>query len=281
MAYSAEISRQNPACFVFLVDQSGSMADAIGHSEAEPKAKAEVLSDAMNRLLAEATLRCSREDGIRDYFHIAVIGYGAQVGPALGGTLEGKEVLPISQIGDNPAAVVDRETQLPDGAGVLVSQQVKFPVWLEPVAGGKTPMCEAFRQAIRIVEGWISEHPESFPPVVLNITDGQSTDGDPSSLASSLMSLHTEDGEVLVFNMHVSSEGGAQESKFPDSTDGLADDYAVLLYGMSSALPSQMRESASELGVPTSGGSRGFIYNADPVAVVQFLEIGTRAGELR
>lgn len=281
MTYSAEISRQNPALFVFLIDRSGSMADAIGHSEGEPKAKAEVLSDAMNRLLAEATLRCSREDGIRDYFHIAVIGYGAQVGPALGGALEGKELLPISQIGDNPAAVVDRETQLPDRAGVLVSQLVRTPVWLEPMAGGKTPMCEAFRRAIRIVEDWVSAHPRSFPPVVLNITDGQSTDGDPSSLASSLRSLATEDGEVLVFNMHVSSEGGAQEAKFPDSTEGLADDYAVLLYGMSSTLPAQMRESAGELGVPTSAGSRGFIYEADPVAVVQFLEIGTRAGELR
>ena len=164
---------------------------------------------------------------------------------------------------------------------MLVSQQVKFPVWLEPVAGGKTPMCEAFRQATRIVEGWLSEHPRSFPPVVLNITDGQSTDGDPSSLASSLTSLGSEDGEALVFNMHVSSVGGALEAKFPDSTDGLADDYAVLLFGMSSTLPSQMRESAGELGVPTSVASRGFIYEADPLAVVQFLEIGTRAGELR
>ncbi len=281
MAYSAEISRQNPACFVFLVDQSGSMADAIGHSEGEPKAKAEVLSDAMNRLLSEATMRCSREDGIRDYFSIAVIGYGAQVGPALGGTLGGQELLPISQIGDNPVAVVDREKLLPDGAGVLLSQRVRFPVWLEPVASGKTPMCEAFRQAIHIVEDWVSDHPHSFPPVVLNITDGQSTDGDPSSLASSLTSMQTEDGNVLLFNMHVSSEGGAQEAKFPDSSDGLLDDYAVLLYGMSSILPAQMRESASELGVPTSASSRGFIYEADPVAVVQFLEIGTRAGELR
>jgi hypothetical protein len=281
VAYSAEISRQNPGCFVFLVDQSGSMAEAIGHSGGESRPKAEVLSDAMNRLLAEATMRCSREDGIRDYFHVAVIGYGAQVGPALGGTLEGRALLPISQIGDNPVAVEEREKLVPDGAGGLVRHQVKFPVWLAPVANGKTPMCEAFRQAIRVVEEWVSTHPCSFPPVVLNITDGQSTDGDPSSLASSLTSLQTEDGQALLFNMHVSSDGGAQEAKFPDTSEGLADDYAVLLFGMSSILPSQMRESASELGLPTNTSSRGFIYEADPVAVVQFLEIGTRAGELR
>ena len=27
--YSAEISRVNPSCFLFLIDQSGSMADAL------------------------------------------------------------------------------------------------------------------------------------------------------------------------------------------------------------------------------------------------------------
>ena len=30
MPYSADISRTNPGCFVFLVDQSGSMSEALG-----------------------------------------------------------------------------------------------------------------------------------------------------------------------------------------------------------------------------------------------------------
>ena len=30
MSYEAEISRANPTCFLFLVDQSGSMAEAVG-----------------------------------------------------------------------------------------------------------------------------------------------------------------------------------------------------------------------------------------------------------
>ncbi len=28
MAYAAEISRNNPTCFLFLIDQSGSMAES-------------------------------------------------------------------------------------------------------------------------------------------------------------------------------------------------------------------------------------------------------------
>ena len=30
MSYEAEISRSNPSCFVFLIDQSGSMGDPFG-----------------------------------------------------------------------------------------------------------------------------------------------------------------------------------------------------------------------------------------------------------
>ncbi|MCY0933311.1 hypothetical protein [Streptomyces sp. H34-S4] len=33
MPYTAEISRTNPGCFIFLVDQSASMSDPIGSGE--------------------------------------------------------------------------------------------------------------------------------------------------------------------------------------------------------------------------------------------------------
>ena len=32
MAYSAEISRTNPSCFLFLIDQSGSMQEPLDQS---------------------------------------------------------------------------------------------------------------------------------------------------------------------------------------------------------------------------------------------------------
>ena len=37
MAYSAEISRVNPTCFLFLIDQSGSMAECWGGERARPR----------------------------------------------------------------------------------------------------------------------------------------------------------------------------------------------------------------------------------------------------
>jgi hypothetical protein len=50
MPYTAEISRGNPSCFVFLIDQSGSMADVFGAGEGNQK-KADGVADAINRLL--------------------------------------------------------------------------------------------------------------------------------------------------------------------------------------------------------------------------------------
>jgi hypothetical protein len=73
--YSAEISRANPTCFVFLIDQSRSMEDRIGGDGAE-MSKDGVVADAINRLLQELAIKCAKEEGVRDYFYVSVIGYG-------------------------------------------------------------------------------------------------------------------------------------------------------------------------------------------------------------
>jgi hypothetical protein len=50
MAYTAEISRNNPSCFLFLIDQSGSMADNFPGEVA--KKKADGVADAINTVSA-------------------------------------------------------------------------------------------------------------------------------------------------------------------------------------------------------------------------------------
>ena len=55
MPYQAEISRSNPSCFLFLIDQSGSMSDPFAGGEAKRK-KADLVADAINRLLQNLSL---------------------------------------------------------------------------------------------------------------------------------------------------------------------------------------------------------------------------------
>jgi hypothetical protein len=279
VAYSAEISRSNPTCFLFLIDQSGSMEDEIGDGDVRLR-KRDVVADALNRLLSELAIKCAKEEGVRDYFHVSVIGYGDKVGPALGGLLAGRDILPISEIAASPDRIEERTKKVSDGAGGLVEQTVKFPIWMSPVSNGGTPMTEALTHVQRIVGAWLSEHPSCFPPVILHLTDGESTDGDPTAAAESIRSLASTDGATLLFNLHVSSDRSAPVA-FPDSDAALPNEFAKLLFSMSSFLPDQIRRYAEQQGFRITDATRGFVFNADVSAVVQFLDIGTRASNLR
>ena len=277
MVCQKEISRINPVCILFMPDQSGSENEHIGNDC--KRKKCDAVADAVNSLLRDFCLRCAKSETVRDYFHIGVLGYGASVGSAFGGKLSGKDIIPISEIAQNPLEVVERTKKVEDGAGGLVDESVKMPIWIRPVADGETPMCQAIAKAEKIVRDWMSQHPSTFPPIVLNITDGESTDGDPTSAANSLKTIFTGDENLLFFNAHVSS-CKATPIEFPDGEDILPDKFAKLLFGMSSVLPEYMRSRAQEEGYQVAEQTRGFVFNADMVALVRFLEIGTRPGNL-
>jgi len=280
MPYQAEISRTNPACILFLIDQSGSMCASWGGGAA--KSKADGVADIINRLLQELVLRCAKTEGVRDYFHVGVVGYGSHTGPAFGGALAGKELVPVSQVGDNPCEIEDRTKKVADGAGGLVDLNIRFPIWFKPVASGGTPMRQAFTVAVSIVRQFLAKFPHCFPPIVINLTDGDSTDGDPADLMRQLTALASTDGQVLLFNFHISAAGGGQIA-FPHSPEQLPSDrFARLLFDGASELTSYMREMAqADHGMPLPSGARGYVFNADSVLMIQALDIGTRVDNLR
>jgi uncharacterized protein YegL len=280
MPYQSEISRNNPMCFLFLIDQSGSMNDT--WSGETSKKKANGVADIINRLLQELVLRCAKAEGVRDYFHVGVIGYGAQVGPAFGGGLAGQELVPISQVGEMPANIEERAKKIDDGAGGLVEQKIRFPVWFTPVANGGTPMRQAFSVAIKTTGQFLAQHPDCFPPIVIHLTDGESTDGDPSDLMRELTLLESSDGNVLLFNYHISSSS-SNKIAFPHSLEQLPNDqYGRMLFDGASELTEYMRDAAKrEHNLDLPIGAKGYIFNADSVLVIQALDIGTRVSNLR
>jgi hypothetical protein len=269
MAYQAQINRENPTLFCFLLDHSGSMQDPVGGKE-NANSKAQGLADAVNGILVDIVMRCSEGTKIREYFDISVLGYGDEKGSvstALGGPLAGKEIVPISEIGLYPLAFQERK---------INGQNYSYPVWVEPVAGADTPMCAALQRCQGILQGWIRRHRKAFPPIVIHITDGESTDGDPARQARKLVNLYTDDGNVLLFNCHLSSSNNSP-IVFPDRADNIPDAYAQQLFGMSSVLTPYMQQAAHSLGYAVSAKSRGFIFQADLSNVVHFLDIGTRS----
>lgn len=254
------------------------MADLFGGEHA--LRKAEFVADVVNRTLHDLIIRCAKTEEVRNYYYISLIGYGSTIGSAFAGNLAGKNLVPISEVANTPARIENRTKRVPDGAGGLVETQVRFPVWIDPVSGGGTPMCEALRLVHGITDQWISEHRTSFPPTILHLTDGESTDGDPSAVAQSILEQSTLDGNALLFNCHVSSRHSLK-IEYPSDPTRLPDEFARMLFGISSPLPEPFRNTAAEIGLAIPPGARGFVFNADPVSVAQFFNIGTRAADLR
>ena len=279
MPYTAEISRENPTCFLFLVDQSRSMEDEISAGE-ETQQKATGVADTINRWLQELSIKCAKVEGVRNYYHVGVLGYGKKVGPAFVGEIAGRDLVPISEIADNPARLEERTKKIPDGAGGIVDQTIRIPVWFDPVADGGTPMCRAAGEAQRILTEWVADHPDCFPPMVIHVTDGEATDGDPLERVRGLRTVSSSDGNAMLFNIHLSANPDATPITFPDSADDLPDDYSRMLFETASPLTPTMRALAKEHGIPTSEGSRAFVLNADMVLLVQAVDIGTRPANL-
>jgi hypothetical protein len=245
------------------------------------RSKADEVAVILNKLIHSLSIRCAKSDGINDYFHIGVVGYGGDVAaPAFGGALAGKSLVPISEVSNNPLRIEDRTKKVDDGAGGIIEETVKFPVWFEPTSKGGTPMCAALKLAAEMMKQWAVEHPDGFPPVVINITDGEANDGDPVEAAKELAAQATSDGPCMILNVHLSSTV-APPLEMPAASEGLADNFAKQLFDMSSTLTPFMIARATELGMTVVEGARGFVFNAQPVQVIQFLDIGTRPANLR
>lgn len=283
MPYTQQISRATPACVLFLLDHSQSMEEPLGGSG---ERKCDALAMALNAWLNNMIFQCSRSDGVRDYFEIAALSYGTDqqgtpiIRTAFQGELAncGETFLKIgSQIHQHPLRTVQKEEFYFDPeTGQKVSQPIEVIEWIEPGLSGGTPMAAALYQACVMLDQWIETHRNCFPPIVIHITDGESTDADPVEYATAITQRETDDGNVLLFNCHLSAIA-ADKVMFHHSSELLPDDFAKSLFQMSSVLPDSFLQGAINEGFQLQAGARGFVFNADMVALIKFLNTGTLA----
>ena len=276
--YSQGITRLHRTAFVIAIDLSGSMAEPIKVGGVR-KTKAEWVCDTANALLFELVERARRSDGIHDYYDVAVIGYsGDGVMPLLGEEWF-QSITQIERIPHAHKVHVHKRTA-PDGKPVLL--KMERPAWIEPKAQGQTPMYEALCEIYAHLTEWIKDprHRESFPPIVFNITDGEASDCDREALldiASQIRSLRTAEGEVLLVNIHISSNTLVPSCTFPASSEELAGNrYATLLYEASSPMPSHFEPLICEMKQHWAKGPfRGMSYNTSIHELALMLNIGS------
>jgi hypothetical protein len=126
---------------------------------------------------------------------------------------------------------------------------------------------------------WAAAHPHSFPPIVINITDGFVTDSpyQGATLAewvSRLTAIRTSDGPSLFFNIFLSAAKAA-EVVFPSTSSGLPEP-GPELFQMSSELPASMAGNARADGIDVRPGARGLAFNVGRSTLLRVLQIGTR-----
>lgn len=278
--YTAQVTRDTPTAFIFLVDQSISMNRST-LLYGESLTLSEAVARIVNRSIEELVNRCIKGSEVRRYFDIAVIGYGDEAQSAWQGKLVGRDFVTPEELRQSPYKTITAREEKRTRRGVEI-KEVQRTQWLEAKHQGKyTRLDKAVRYAQRLLAQWCAEQRGKvcYPPTVINITDGEYNAvsyKEMLQIAGELKSIETLDGNTLFFNIHISPTT-LQTTSFPEEPTGL-EPLAQRLYALSSLLPERYNQSISQLlGADSSvtKRKRGLVVNADMATLIKTIEIGT------
>ena len=234
---------------------------------------------AVNRVIDNIIQKNFDGEAPKNRCFISVIGYNNNVKELCSGWLKDLDASPLRY------DTLKKKT--PDGAGGIVEVEVKQPVWVEPITqDGCTNMLGAFRFVKDLVEQWISDNPDGPAPVIINISDGVPYyDGkDPRIcmqetvlVAKEIMNTSNADGNVLIFNAQIDLGSGVV--KYPSERSALSQEEAQFLYDITSEIPNSYMAAAAKNELPVKVGSRGCVFGADGVDLIQLIDFGSSKGQ--
>ncbi|SVA93156.1 uncharacterized protein METZ01_LOCUS146010, partial [marine metagenome] len=281
MAYEMGWHSGHPGCIIFLIDQSDSMSSNWGSTEfsgiwcssdrtSQPQPPGPVdfsfafgAAKAVNQILGELIPRCRKGEEILPFIRIGVYGY-------TGDSVEwAAPSIPPEKDGLVSISKLDLVTE-----EFLDTENESFIPWIvKEQANGGRPMRAAFEKVTPIARNFALNHPDSFPPIIVNITNGPPTDCDRKDLpdiVTPVKNIETSDGATLVFNIHLSAESSASVW-FPNINDSLPDVYAENLLAASSTLPElfppylEMQSGWNKI----SDGAKCLTFNADFMLLIR------------
>lgn len=280
-AYTAQITRSTPTAFIFMVDHSVSMQKRT-MLNGEEMSMAEAVARIVNHQINELVLRCIKSNEVRHYYDIAVIGYGQNVYSGWNGTLAGRDFVSPEELKNNPFKKITTREEKRTRKGIVVKEVEKVQ-WLEARHNGSwTHIHTAFGRAKELLDEWMKKYHDKdcYPPTIINITDGEfngATKEEVLQQANELKSMFTNDGNVILFNIHISANKGLSLS-CPLSKDELkGNSYATTLFEMSSLLPLRYNTPISNIRKDSDMNARhvAMAVNADMSTLIQLMDIGT------
>ena len=269
-------SSATPGLLIILLDQSGSMMDSY-----EGTTRTKFASLVVNKVIDNIIQKNFDGDEPKNRCFISVIGYDNNVKELCSGWLK--------DLAASPLRNEKLKKKIPDGAGGILEIDDELPVWVEPIErNGATNMLGAFQLAKDLVEKWVldPEHTDWPAPVIINISDGVPYyDGkDPHdcmretvALANEIKALSNNDGNVLIFNAQIDKSNGTVV--FPSEKTAVSQEEAQFLYDITSEVPASYKAAAAKNELPTSDGSRGCIFGADGVQLIQLIDFGSSKGQ--
>ena len=301
--YDNKITSAEPTLMVFLIDQSASMSEPLAEKEGVVYTIAKVAKIISDTFLYDAFRKCMRGNVFKPYIDLAVIGYGVGIHSALPKIPLEQFPFSVTKLADTYIAENPRN---PDDNSMIPKPKLE---WLEERAdSGVTPMLAAFTKAREIIEKWLPDHQESFPPVIINISDGMPTDdhdfieilqqsaseysfhlGDLSQTplmiqSKAIRELGTNNGKCLVMNCHISPMK-LMTLEYPSSSAQAeeVDPFAKFMFEMSSVIPESLFEYGIRpldveppgLGMKLEPNARFFVFNAEIESVIRFMTFGS------
>lgn len=279
--YTAQITRKNPTAFIFLVDQSVSMSD-LTMLNGEQMSKSEAVARIVNKQIKSLVLRCVKGNEVRDYYDIAVIGYHTEARSAWKGSLEGRDFVTPSELNGNPYRTIITQQKVRTRKGESI-KEVKEEQWIAADATGSwTHVHKAFDKAKELLEGWMEKHhnEDCYPPTIINITDGIFNGASREVVvqkSNELKSMFTNDGNVILFNIHISSDNSDRVLCPPMRTDVDDDELSAALFDLSSMLPQRYSADIAKERNDVVPFDRyaAMAANVDMSMLIRLMDIGT------
>ena len=290
--YEKKVSTENPALVIVLIDQSTS-TDRIMAAKGDQTYRISTMMKIVTDTLLYTLLRkAMKGTTLKNYVDFAVIGYGVSVHSAL----------PQVNLEEYPINIerLKKESQKPDGSDnedPLVPKPKRE--WVEERYDGLTPMVGALREARKILEKWIPNHKSSYPPTVINLTDGMPNDDekyleileqgtlvDLSETAlitesKAIKQLHTDDGNVMIANCHITAEKtiAIEYPAYPSEIEKV-DPLGRILFDMASTIPEPLRKlgNSKKFDMKLEPNAKFFLFNAEIKSLVNFMRFGTTTG---
>ena len=196
--------------------------------------------------------------------------------------LEGRDFVSPEDLKNHPYTkiITRKETRTRRGTQIKEVEQVQ---WVSARHDGHwTHYHEAFDYAKGLLDEWMVKHhnKDCYPPTIIHITDGEYNHASKEEVmqkANELKAMFTNDGNVILFNIHFTADTDADSMACPIEKSELdGSRYAEDLYDMSSLLPERYNHDIARcLNDDRDGRHVAMGVNADATTLIKLMDIGT------